>query len=118
MEFMIVISSDEKAEAKATVEQQKEMHAAYMSYTQDLQKAGVMVHGNGLLPTSKGARVSYKEGRRVVVDGPFTEAKEVVGGYYVINVKSREEAIEWAGKCPGARHGGGVELREVMVFPG
>ena len=117
MQFMIVISSDEKAEAKATVEQQKEMHAAYMAYTADLQKAGVMLHGNGLLPTSKGARVSFKEGRRVVIDGPFTEAKEVVGGYYVIDVKSREDAIEWAGKCPGARHGG-VELREVMVFPG
>lgn len=118
MEFMIVISSDEKAEGKATVEQQKEMHAAYMTYTQDLQKAGVMLHGNALLPTSKGARIAYKEGRRVVLDGPFTEAKEVVGGYYVIDVESREEAIEWAGKCPGARQGGGVELREVMVFPG
>ncbi len=117
MEFMIVINTDEKAAAKATVEQQKEMHAAYMAYTQELQKAGVMLHGNGLLPTSKGARISYKEGRRVVIDGPFAEAKEVVGGYYVIKVGSREEAVEWAAKCPGARHSG-VELREVMVITG
>jgi len=117
MEFMIVINTDEKAAAKATVEQQKEMGATYMAYTEDLKKAGVFVHGNGLLPTSKGARISYKEGRRVVIDGPFTEAKEVVGGYYVINVKSREDAIEWAAKCPGARHAG-IELREVMVIPG
>jgi len=117
MEFMIVINTDEKAAAKATVEQQKEMHAAYMAYTQELQKAGVMLHGNGLLPTSKGARISYKEGRRVVIDGPFAEAKEVVGGYYVIKVGSREEAVEWAAKCPGARHNG-VELREVMVITG
>ena len=117
MEFMIVINTDEKAAAKATVEQQKEMHAAYMAYTEELQKAGVMLHGNGLLPTSKGARISYKEGRRVVIDGPFAEAKEVVGGYYVIKVKSREEAVEWAAKCPGARHSG-VELREVMVSAG
>jgi hypothetical protein len=118
MQFMIVISTDEKAQAKATVEQQKEMHAAYMAYTNELKKAGVMLHGDGLLPSSKGARISYKEGRRVVTDGPFTEAKEVVGGYYIIDVKSRDEAIEWAGKCPGARQGGGVELREVMVFSG
>lgn len=117
MQFMIAISTDEKAQAKATVEQQKEMTAAYMAYNDELKKAGVMVHGDGLLPTSKGARISYKEGRRVVVDGPFSEAKEVLGGYYIINVASREEAIEWAGKCPGARHAG-VEVREVMVFPG
>ena len=118
MQFMIVISSDEKAAAKATVEQQKEMHQAYMAYTDDLKKAGVMLHGDGLLPSSKGARISHKEGRRVVIDGPFTEAKEVVGGYYIIDVKSRDEAIEWAAKCPGAKSGSGVELREVMVFPG
>ena len=117
MQFMIVIKTDEKAQAKATVEQQKEMSAEYGTYTGELKKAGVMVHGDGLLPTSKGARISYKEGRRVVIDGPFSEAKEVVGGYYIIDVKSREEAIEWAGKCPAARHAG-VELREVMVFPG
>jgi hypothetical protein len=117
MEFMIVINTDEKAAAKATVEQQKEMHTAYMAYTEELHKAGAFVHGNGLLPTSKGARISYKEGRRVVIDGPFAEAKEVVGGYYVIKVKSREEAVEWASKCPGARHSG-VELREVMVING
>jgi hypothetical protein len=117
MQFMIVINTDEKAQAKATVEQHKEMGAAYLAYTDELKKAGVMVHGDGLLPSSKGARISYKEGRRVVIDGPFSEAKEVVGGYYIINVKSRDEAIEWAGKCPGARDAG-VELREVMVFPG
>jgi hypothetical protein len=117
MQFMIVINTDEKAQAKATVEQGKEMHAAYGAYTDELKKAGVMLHGDGLLPSSKGARISYKEGRRVVIDGPFTEAKEVVGGYYIIDVKSREEAIEWASKCPGARYAG-VELREVMVFPG
>ncbi len=117
MRFMIVINTDEKAAAKATVEQQKEMHAAYAAYTGELKKAGVMVHGEGLLPSSKGARISHKDGRRVVIDGPFTEAKEVVGGYYIIDVKSRDEAVEWAAKCPGARHAG-VELREVMVFPG
>lgn len=115
-QYMIVISSDERAAAKATVEQQKEIMAAYMKYSSDLKTAGVMVSGEGLEPTNSGARISWKEGHKVVTDGPFTEAKEVVGGFYVIDVKSREEAIEWASKCPGAKFGS-VELRTVMTFP-
>jgi hypothetical protein len=115
MQYLIVISSDEKAEAKATVEQQKEVQAAYMKYTDELKTGGVLRGGEGLEPTSKGARVIFKEGRRIVTDGPFAEAKEVVGGYYLIEVKSKEDAIEWASKCPGAHHGG-VEVREVMDF--
>jgi hypothetical protein len=116
MQFMIVINSDEKAQAKATVEQQKEMHAAYMKYTSDLKSAGVMLGGEGLEPSASGARISFKEGHRVVTDGPFTEAKEVVGGFYLIDVKSRDEAIEWASKCPGAKLAG-VEVRSVMMMP-
>jgi hypothetical protein len=115
MQFLIVITGDEKAEANATVGQQKEMHAEYMKYTDELLAAGVMKGGEALLPTSKGARISFKEGRRVVVDGPFAEAKEVIGGFYLIDVKSREEAIEWSAKCPGAKHGT-IELREVMTI--
>ena len=116
MQFMIVINSDERAQAKATVEQQKTMHAEYMRYTEELQKAGVMRGGDALDSSSSGARVSFEDGRRIVRDGPFTEAKEVIGGYYLIDAKSRDEAIEWAAKCPGAKHAG-VEVRSVMVFP-
>jgi hypothetical protein len=116
MQYMIVILNDEKAAAKATVEQQKEVRSAYMKYTQELKAAGVLLAGEGLEPTSTGARITYKEGRRVVTDGPFSEAKEVVGGFYTIDVKNREEAVEWAGKCPGARFGT-IELRSVMVMP-
>ena len=116
MQFMIVINSDEKAQAKATVEQGKEMHAAYMKYTADMKSAGVMLSGEGLESSASGARISFKEGSRVVTDGPFAEAKEVVGGFYIIDVKSREEAIEWAAKCPGAKLAG-VEVRTVMTYP-
>ena len=115
-QYLIIINTDEKAQAKATVEQQKEMWTAYGSYTEDLKKAGVMLGGEALESSAKGARIGYKEGRRVVTDGPFTEAKEVIGGFYLIDVKTREEAIEWAAKCPGAKHGG-VEVRSVMVYP-
>jgi hypothetical protein len=115
-QYLILINSDEKAQAKATVEQQKEIMTAYMAYTQDLQKAGVMLGGEALEPSAQGARIQFKEGRRVVTDGPFAEAKEVIGGYYLIDVKTREEAVEWAAKCPGAKHAG-VEVRAVRVFP-
>ena len=115
MQFMIVINTDEKAQAKATVEQGKEMHAAYMQYTADLKSAGVMLGGEALESSASGARIGFKEGHRVVTDGPFSEAKEVVGGFYLIDVKSREEAIEWASKCPGAKLAG-VEVRSVMAM--
>ena len=114
-QYLILINSDEKAQAKATVEQQKEIMGAYMQYTAELKNAGVMLGGEALEASDKGARVAYKEGRRVVTDGPFAEAKEVIGGYYLIDVKTREEAIEWAGKCPGAKHGG-VEVRAVRDY--
>jgi hypothetical protein len=116
MQFMIVINTDEKAQAKATVEQNKEMMAAYFKYTAELKSAGVMLAGEGLDSTASGARVSFKEGHRVVTDGPFSEAKEVVGGFYLIDVKSRDEAIEWAAKCPGAKLAS-VEVRSVMTYP-
>jgi hypothetical protein len=112
---MIVINTDEKAQEKWTVEQLQERRASYMKYSEDLVKAGIMRGGEGLESTASGARISFKEGQRVVVDGPFTEAKEVVGGFYLIDVPSREEAIEWAAKCPGAKTAS-VELRTVMLI--
>jgi hypothetical protein len=116
MQYIILIGSDEKAEASAGAKEREEMFGAYMKYTDELKKAGVLLAGDALHPTSKGARVSVDgSGKRKVVDGPFSEAKEVIGGYYLIQVKSKEEAVEWAARCPGAAHGG-VEVREVMIF--
>src|SRR6476661_5932351 len=74
--------------------------AAMMKYNEQLQKAGVLLALDGLTPPSMGARVTFKSGKSKVTDGPFTEAKEVVGGYWMIQVKSREEALEWASRAP------------------
>ena len=116
MQYMILIVDNENESSSATPADREKMFVAYDTYTKELQKAGVMLAGDPLLPTARGARIKVRDGKRTVKDGPFTEAKEVVGGYYLIQVKSKEEAVEWAARCPGA-HGGEIELREVMEFP-
>jgi hypothetical protein len=87
--------------------------AAMMKYNESLQKAGVLLALDGLHPPSMGARVSFADGKPRVTDGPFTEAKEVIGGYWMIQVKSREEAIEWASRCP-ASNNEVIEVRQVQ----
>ena len=87
--------------------------AAMMRYNQSLQQAGVLLALDGLHPPSMGARVSFPGGKPKVTDGPFPEAKEVVGGYWMIQVKSREEAIEWASRCP-ASETEMIEVRQVQ----
>ena len=87
--------------------------AAMMKYNEDLAKAGVLLALDGLHPTAKGARIRFKGGKRTVSDGPFTEAKELVGGYWMLQVKSKAEALEWASRCP-ASEGDMLELRQVF----
>ena len=87
--------------------------AAMMKYNESLQKAGVLLALDGLHPPSMGARVSFSGGKPRVTDGPFTEAKEVLGGYWMIQVKSKEEAIEWASRCP-ASDNEVIEVRQVQ----
>lgn len=89
--------------------------AAMMKYNESLQKAGVLLALDGLHPPSMGARVSFRGGKAKVTDGPFAEAKEVVGGYWMIQVKSKEEAIEWASRCPGSENEV-IEVRQVQEF--
>jgi len=86
---------------------------AMMKYNESLQKAGVLLALDGLHPPSMGARVSFAGGRPLVTDGPFAESKEVLGGYWMIQVKSREEAIEWAKRCPAAENEV-IEIRQVQ----
>ena len=86
--------------------------AAMMTYNESLQKAGVLLALDGLHPPATGARVSFSGGKPKVTDGPFTEAKEVIGGYWMIQVKSREEAVEWAARCP-ASDSDVIEVRQV-----
>ena len=87
--------------------------SAMMKYNEELQEAGVLLALDGLHPPSMGARVSFAGGKPKVVDGPFAEAKEVVGGYWMIQVKSKEEAIEWAKRCPGSENET-IEIRQVQ----
>ena len=87
--------------------------AAMMKYNEELQKAGVLLALDGLHPPSSGARVSFRAGKPTVTDGPFAEVKEVLGGYWMIDVRSREEAIEWARRCP-ASDNEVIEVRQVF----
>ena len=86
---------------------------AMMKYNEALKEAGVLITLDGLHPPSSGARVSFESGKPVVIDGPFTESKEVIGGYWMIDVKSREEAIAWAKRCP-ASNNETIEIRQVL----
>ena len=87
--------------------------AKMMKYNEELTKAGVLLALDGLHPSSKGARVYFGSGKPKVVDGPFTESKDIVGGYWMIQVRSRDEAIEWARRCPGG-DAKFIELRQVF----
>jgi len=86
---------------------------AMMKYNEALQKAGILLALDGLHPPSMGARVSFAGGKPLVTDGPFTEAKEVLGGYWMIQVTSRQEAIEWASRCPASENEI-IEIRQVQ----
>jgi hypothetical protein len=86
--------------------------AAMGRYNEELSKAGVLLSLDGLHPASEGARVSFSGGRAQVADGPFTEAKELVGGYWIIDVSSKDEAVQWASRCP-ADEGNVIEVRRV-----
>ena len=110
MRYMVIVKASEDSEAGRlpTTDQLSEMSA----FNEELVKAGVMLAGEGLQPSSTGVRIRYdKNGRTTVVDGPFTETKELVAGFWILQVSSREEAIEWARKAPF--RSGEVEVRKV-----
>jgi hypothetical protein len=115
MRFMMLMipKGYEKAEP-GTMPDAKAVEAM-MKYNEALQKAGVLVGLDGLHPPSMGARVSFAGGKPKVTDGPFAEAKEVLGGYWMIRVKSKEEAIEWASRCPASENEV-IEIRQVQEF--
>ncbi len=98
MRFMMIMYPGPKGESIAIPDEK--LVAPMMKYNEELQKAGVLLALDGLHPTSKGARIRAKGGKKTVTDGPFTEAKELIGGYWMIQVRSREEAIEWAKRIP------------------
>jgi hypothetical protein len=112
--MMLMIPKGYENAAPGTMPDAKHV-AEMMKYNESLQKAGVLLALDGLHPPSSGARVSFAGGKAKVTDGPFAEAKEVVGGYWMIQVKSREEAIEWASRCPGSNNEV-IEVRQVQEF--
>ena len=115
MRFMMLMipKGYEKAEPGAMPD--AKAVAAMMMYNESLRKAGVLLALDGLHPPSMGARVSFSGGKPKVTDGPFTETKEVLGGYWIIQVKSKEEAVEWASRCP-ASDNEVIEVRQVQEF--
>jgi hypothetical protein len=110
--MMLMIPRGYETAAPGTVPDAKAVEAM-MKYNESLQKAGVLLALDGLHPPSTGARVSFPGGKPKVTDGPFTEAKEVIGGYWMIEVKSKAEAVEWAKRCP-ADENGVIEIRQVQ----
>jgi hypothetical protein len=113
MRFMMIVKANKDSEAG--VMPSEELLSAMGKYNEELMKAGVLLDGAGLKPTSKGARVRFSGGKPAVIDGPFTEAKELIAGYWIIQVKSREEAIEWAKRAPaphGPHQDSEIELRQ------
>ena len=113
MRFMMLMIPKGYETAKPGTMPEPKAVEAMMKYNESLQKAGVLLALDGLHPPSMGARVSFAGAKPKVTDGPFAEAKEVVGGYWMIQVKSRAEAIEWASRCPGSENEV-IEIRQVM----
>lgn len=115
MRFMIIVKATKDSEAGVMPEEQ--LFAEMATYHEALAKAGVLLDGSGLQPTSKGWRVRYQGDRRTVIDGPFAESKELIAGYTLIQVKSREEAMEWARRFPnpaGAGRDAEIEVRQLF----
>jgi len=102
MRFMILVKASKDSEAG--VMPKEDMFKAMADYHEELAKAGVLLDANGLQPSSKGWRVKYSGAKRTLVDGPFTEAKELIAGYTIIQVKSREEALEWTRRFPNPHY--------------
>lgn len=113
MRFMMLMIPLGYETAPPDVKLDPERVAAMMRYNEALKDAGILITLDGLHPPSMGARVSFATGAPIVTDGPFTESKEVLGGYWMIEVKSREEAIEWAKKCPASQNEI-IEIRQVQ----
>jgi hypothetical protein len=111
MRFMVIVKADKDSEAGVMPKQ--ELLAAMGKYNEELAKAGVMLAGEGLHPTTKGARVRFEGTKRTVIDGPFTETKELIAGFWLWKCKSKQEAIEWLRRAP---FDGGTEVEIRQVF--
>ena len=115
MQYMLAVYGDERAAETTPRNQMTEIINAYMAYTKALQDAKVLVASNRLRPTSAATTIRTVDGQTKVLDGPFAETKEQLGGYYLIDVPDLDAALDWAKRCPAARHGT-VEVRPIWVM--
>ena len=115
-QYMLLIYDEPGTWASLPEEEQSRMMDEYFSYTEELRESGAYVAGDALQPTDTARSVRVRDGERSVTDGPFAETKEVLGGYYLVDVESEQEALDWAAKIPSARLGT-IEVRPVVVFP-
>ena len=114
MRFMVIVKADKNSEAGILPSQQ--LLADMGKYNEELVKAGVMLAGEGLQPSSKGARVRFSGDKRTVIDGPFAETKELVAGFWIWKVNSKQEAIEWLKRCPNPMPGTEPEIEIRQIF--
>jgi len=117
MRFMVIVKADKRSEAGELPDQK--LLADMGKYNEELAKAGVLLAAEGLQPSSKGARVRFSGSKRTVIDGPFTETKELIAGFWLMQVKSRDEVIEWVKRCPNPFPGteSEIEIRQVFEAP-
>jgi hypothetical protein len=115
MEYLLMLHSEEAGWDQMTKEQQQQGYAAYMAYTEALKQAGALRGSNRLRPSANSTAVRVANGKPQVLDGPYVESKEQIGGYYLIDVADLDAAISWASRCPGASHGT-VEIRPVWAM--
>jgi len=115
MKFMVIVKANADTEAGVMPTQQQ--LAEMGQFNEELVKAGVLLAGEGLHPTSRGARIVFDGDSRSVVDGPFTESKELIAGFWIIEVSSKQEAIEWMRRCPNPYNGGrgDIEIRQIFA---
>ena len=113
MKFLVLVKATKDSEAGRMPSE--ELLSAMAKFNEEMVKAGVMLDGNGLQPSSKGARVRFSGDKRTVTDGPFAETKELVAGYWVLQVKSKQEAIEWIKRCPNPMNEDSeIEIRQIF----
>ena len=115
MQYLLMIYGNEAGMLSASKEQAGQMMAAYAAYTEAMKKAGVYIGGNRLQPTSTATTVRAQNGKSNVLDGPYAETKEQLGGYYMIEAPDLDAALAWAARCPGATYGA-IEVRPIWAM--
>jgi hypothetical protein len=116
MQYMLLIYDAEDTWTSMSEEERNSVMGEYFAYTEELKKAGKHVAGDALQPTTTAKSIRIRGGKTTTTDGPFAETKEILGGYYLVDVDSEDEALEWAAKIPSARFGT-IEVRPIVVFP-